>query len=88
MFTQTWKIEVSVDKHPDRMLDRVDLLKPERCIMIGNHYANMVHYVTQPLEDADETQTQVEMTCQIYTNACVTIPYVHHNGRNKRVGFV
>lgn len=70
------------------MLDRVVLLKPERCIMIGNHYANMVHYVTQPLQDGDETQTQVEMTCQIYTNACVTIPYVHHNGRNKRVGFV
>lgn len=51
------------------MLDWIVLLKPECYIMIGNHYVNMAHYVTQPLEDGDETQTQVETTCQIYTDA-------------------
>lgn len=81
-------------KHPNWMLDWMVSVKLDLCVMIGNQRVNMADYMIQRChwQMVMNTRSTYGPTCahtdQIYTNACATIPYVHRNGRNKRVEFV
>lgn len=87
-------------KHPNWMLDWMVSVKLDLCVMIGNQRVNMADYMIQRCHwrMVMNTRSTYGPTCahtqtkyiQMHTssNACATIPYVHRNGRNKRVEFV